>query len=444
MTTRAWLGRALICLLVWGCGWVVLDAVVLDNAAHDVAWGQAPPGAESPALETQSLETDAPAPDAPEAKVTAPDAPATDAPSADAVPTPGAGQKAASSQTAATAEEFDQAFRQWRQLLVRMRELQVRHLSAADFQRPALSEEYEGLIRQSEEMIGQLQALAESSYQADPEARSQAGGFLFMVAVAAFRGDDLEKADHILQMLIDEPSYPATIYDLAGMVAFGVGDMDRAEKYLTKAQETRVISSKAAEMLPQIDAYREFWARERALREAEAGADDLPRVLLRTNKGDIVVELFENDAPNTVANFIDLVEKRFYNGLTFHRVLEDFMAQGGCPLGTGSGGPGYTIEDEHTRDDFRRHFRGSLSMAKTAAPHTGGSQFFIMFTPNQRLDGMHTVFGRVIEGMDVVSHIQRRDPDKDPVLAEPDKIIEARVLRKRDHEYAPKKYRQGD
>jgi len=158
-------------------------------------------------------------------------------------------------------------------------------------------------------------------------------------------------------------------------------------------------------------------------------------VLIKTTKGDIEVELFENEAPNTVANFVSLVEKKFYDGLTFHRVLGGFMAQGGCPKGTGTGGPGYRIADECRQENARRHFRGSLSMANSG-PDTNGSQFFITFLPTSFLDGKHTVFGRVIKGFDVLAKLQRRDPEK-PDQPEPDKIIEARVLRKRDHEYKP-------
>ncbi len=181
--------------------------------------------------------------------------------------------------------------------------------------------------------------------------------------------------------------------------------------------------------LQDVANYKESWAKEKAIRDAEAKADDLPRVLLKTNKGDIVIELFENQAPNAVANFISLVKKGFYNGLSFHRVLAGFMAQGGDPKGDGTGGPGYTIACECYRPDHRLHFRGTLSMAH-AGRDTGGSQFFLTFVPTPHLDGKHTAFGRVVEGMDVLAKLQRRDPG-DPEAPRPDKIVEAKVLRKR-------------
>ena len=119
--------------------------------------------------------------------------------------------------------------------------------------------------------------------------------------------------------------------------------------------------------------------------------------------GDIVIELFEKEAPGTVQNFIDLINKGFYNGLRFHRVIPGFVAQGGCPNGNGTGGPGYTIKDELVGNPHK-HERGALSMAHRG-PNTGGSQFFIVYEPQPHLDGVHTVFGKVIEGMDVVDKI---------------------------------------
>ena len=120
-------------------------------------------------------------------------------------------------------------------------------------------------------------------------------------------------------------------------------------------------------------------------------------------KGDIVIELFDKEAPKTVANFVKLIKEGFYDGLTFHRVIPGFVAQGGCPNGNGTGGPGYTIEDELVGNPHK-HVRGALSMAHRG-PNTGGSQFFIVYEPQPHLDGVHTVFGQVVEGMDIVDAI---------------------------------------
>ena len=129
---------------------------------------------------------------------------------------------------------------------------------------------------------------------------------------------------------------------------------------------------------------------------------------MKTSEGDIVLELFDEDAPKTVANFKQLAGQGFYDGLIFHRVIADFMIQGGCPQGTGTGGPGYTFEDEINP---HKVVRGALAMAN-AGPNTNGSQFFIVTTEEAPwLDGKHTVFGEVREGMDVVDRIGSTQTD---------------------------------
>ena len=135
----------------------------------------------------------------------------------------------------------------------------------------------------------------------------------------------------------------------------------------------------------------------------------MTRGIIRTEKGDMTVELYDNETPITVANFCKLAESGFYDGLTFHRVIPDFVIQGGCPLGTGTGGPGYTIKCE-TSAPKQYHDRGVLYMAH-AGKDTGGSQFFICMnrTNTAHLDGVHTCFGRVVEGLDVIDRIRRGD-----------------------------------
>ena len=131
---------------------------------------------------------------------------------------------------------------------------------------------------------------------------------------------------------------------------------------------------------------------------------------ITTNKGTMVADLYEDATPNTVANFVKLANSGFYNNLKFHRVIPNFVVQGGCPHGTGSGGPGYTIPCEHQSGKNQYHDRGVLSMAH-AGPNTGGSQFFICHNRQntQHLDGGHTCFGRVTEGLDVLDTIQQGD-----------------------------------
>jgi len=133
------------------------------------------------------------------------------------------------------------------------------------------------------------------------------------------------------------------------------------------------------------------------------------KAIIRTEKGDMTVEFYEKDAPKTVENFTTLAKKGFYNGLTFHRVIPDFVIQGGCPDGTGMGGPGYSIDCELDGEN-QYHDRGVLSMAH-AGRNTGGSQFFICHSRNNtaHLDGNHTCFGKVVEGVDVIDLIEAND-----------------------------------
>jgi len=132
--------------------------------------------------------------------------------------------------------------------------------------------------------------------------------------------------------------------------------------------------------------------------------------IFETNKGNFKIELFEDKAPITTKNFIKLVNDGFYDGLIFHRVIQGFMIQGGCPEGSGRGGPGYTIKDEF-HPDLKHECAGILSMAN-AGPNTGGSQFFITVSPTPHLDNHHSVFGKVIEGMDVVMEISKAQKDR--------------------------------
>ena len=155
-------------------------------------------------------------------------------------------------------------------------------------------------------------------------------------------------------------------------------------------------------------------------------SEKLPEIQIQTARGNITIEMFEDEAPNTVANMISLIEKGYYNGLNFHRVIPDFMIQGGCPHGTGTGGPGYDFDDECAPD--RRHDSpGVLSMAN-AGPGTNGSQFFITHGPTPHLDGKHTVFGKVTEGQEVVDEIKQGDVMQTVV-----------VLQKRDRVYEVEK-----
>ncbi len=337
-------------------------------------------------------------------------------------------------ESAASAGDFGKLFAELKEVLTELGTLQVEYSAADAEKRAEIDKKWEELIKKGDVLEPQLLAAAEKAYVEAPNADKQVTELLVNVLRGLQKNDNYEEAVRLGKLLMDNQCEDPKAADAAGIAAYATSDFETAEKYFALAGKAGDLSKVAQGFLAELPTYKEAWAKEQEIRQAEAEADDLPRVLMKTNKGDIEIELFENEAPMAVANFVSLVSDGFYNGLTFHRVLPGFMAQGGCPKGDGLGGPGYNIPCECYEPNHRIHFRGSLSMAH-AGRDTGGSQFFLTFIPTSHLNGLHTVFGRVISDMEVLNKLQRRQPGG----PEPDKIIEATVVRKRDHEYKPTK-----
>jgi cyclophilin family peptidyl-prolyl cis-trans isomerase len=213
-------------------------------------------------------------------------------------------------------------------------------------------------------------------------------------------------------------------------------------------QKNEEISSTETSLMANLFTLERMFQHETAIRDAEQQANDLPRIEFLTSKGAIVVELFENEAPDTVGNFISLVESGHYNGMIFHAVGDKLVAETG--LLDEARQPrliGYTIYDEARTEKARRAFAGSLVMA-TEKANTGNSRFYFARAPLINLNLPQTVFGRVISGMETVyllNNTFRFEGDKQIEIEDaiPDKIISAKVLRKRDHEYVPRKVQSG-
>jgi len=352
------------------------------------------------------------------------------------------------------AAEFRQVFTEWKDLLADLFIIQSKYRDADPQQRDQLGKEWNELIAKGEAMKLRLIEAAEQAYLEAPNQDQEITLLLVDVLIGhvisrphELKTDNYEEAFRLGKLLIDNKCEDSRVRKAAGIAAYMIGELDAAEEYLKVPEGTddrmetgdRELDMEIEQFQRAPGPHKAAWADELKIREAEAKADNLPRVLLETDRGEIELELFEDQAPNTVANFVSLVEQGYYNGLTFHRVIPGFMAQGGCPQGDGSGGPGYRILCECYQPDHRLHFRGSLSMAH-AGRDTGGSQFFLTFKPTSHLDGQHTVFGRVIRGMEVLSKIQRRQPGpevSDEDLPKPTKIVKATVVRKRDHQYQP-------
>jgi cyclophilin family peptidyl-prolyl cis-trans isomerase len=356
---------------------------------------------------------------------------------ADGPPPAPASGAVAPADVAAVKAAFDAAAAEMKDLVAELTVLQAQyHQPKAD--KAVVEARFNETAVKAKAASERLEAAAITLALADPgnvEARQISGA----AVAGALRGDDAETALDKATKLAAAGVADADTLGVAATAALVLSRLDEAADWAAKAKAAGARKDRIKELEAAIDRARPKVEAEMARRKADAEADDLPRVKITTTVGDIVIELFENEAPNTVANFVSLVEKGFYAGTPFHRVINGFMAQGGDPKGTGEGGPGYTIACEVAAPGARQHFRGSLSMAH-AGPDTGGSQFFLTFRPTEHLDGKHTVFGRVIEGFDVLAKLVRTTDDAGRPVAgiEPDKIVRAEVLRKRDHPYVPK------
>ncbi len=351
---------------------------------------------------------------------------------------PAAPRAAPPADAKAARAEFDSVFAEWREMLAALAELQDKYQKAAEQDKAAIEKEYGALASKGEKLSERLKSATAAAYAANPNDK-EVHQLLTRMSATALRDDEYEEVERLAGLGLVHRPKDQQFAGMAANAAFNLNKFAEVEGIVNQATGDGALPVEMQELLASAKEHVGLWRQEEKVRAAEAKADDLPRVLFQTSAGDILLELFENQAPNTVANFISLVEKGYYDGIVFHRVIPGFMAQGGDPTGTGGGGPGYTIKDEVNRADARMHFRGSLSMAKKPmAPDSGGSQFFLTFRPTPHLNKVHTVFGRVIKGFDVLAKLNRVQPTQ---AGEPppnaDKIVKATVVRKRDHEYKP-------
>jgi cyclophilin family peptidyl-prolyl cis-trans isomerase len=429
-------------VLVSFCAFTRGQDAPATEAAADTAPAEAAPAETPTETAPETPKTDAaPATEAkPETPPATPDAPALDAPAPDA-PAPAdpaaAPANEVAAQPGAEAAAFKAKLDEWKAVLKDMRDLRTQYNEAEEDALVPILQRWNEQMARGEQLLGELGGLGAKAFAAAPNEDRELTRFLVKLLADESERDDYDAAAVVSRSLIDNGCDVAEIFSQGAVAAFCTNDFDNADKYFKLAAERGGLSEEAQKYLPLLDKYRVYWEEEQKTREQEAATDDLPRVKITTSKGELVVELFENEAPGAVGNFVSLVEKGFYDGLLFHRVLPHFMAQGGCPQGTGGGGPGYAIYCECKQEPYRKHFRGTLSMAH-AGTDTGGSQFFMTFVPTAHLNGLHTAFGRVVEGFEVLSKLQRIDPsaEKKP---QPDRIEKIVVLRKRDHEYVPNK-----
>lgn len=339
------------------------------------------------------------------------------------------------------ASVFQSHLEQWKDTISGLRALRNEYRDATDTaQREALEAEFDQLLNRGRALLPILRETGIAAYKDAPNDDPELTRFLFKVAKDDLVRDRYNQAWELGELLVKNDCGFPEIYNVAGVAAFVRNDYDSARKNLSLAKDRGVISPTGRNFLEQIDDCQSLWQEEQKLRELQAGK--LPLVKLATTKGDITIELFENEAPQTVGNFIHLVkDKQFYDGLAFHEVVGGQRAASGCPNGDGTGDPGYKIYCECYKEGHRKHFRGSVSMETEGTRDTGGSRFFISFTPAPRLNGSYTVFGRVVDGMDVLAKLERTTPSSP--ADQPDKIVKATVLKMdEDKKYLPVKVKQ--
>lgn len=242
------------------------------------------------------------------------------------------------------------------------------------------------------------------------------------------------------------------LYNLMGRVSILNNDFTFAQQYYEtdKEQAEQLGVPEGALYGNSMDKLVTGYKRELALRDSDAKGDPLPKAIIKTNRGEIVIELFENQAPETVGNFVSLVQTGIYDGMIFHHVLRNLIADTGLMTMSRPQPVGYTIYDEHQRPDSRHHFRGSVAMvAKNNEPNSAAAEFRIMLVPGPNLDGKSTVFGRVISDMSILDNIQEtfqvnEEEDKEEFIkdAVPDVIESITITNLRDHEYEPNRVKK--
>lgn len=333
--------------------------------------------------------------------------------------------------------DFEDVFREWTRMLADLHELEVAfHAAATAGAREKLFKEHFETLSRGYSLEDELLSAAMRAYSMHPRENEDLKEFLIQIALMLVQAESYEDGLKVSQMLLDSDVEELVVYQNAADAAFACSKFDVAEQCLRIIDQRKGNATENSQRLALMDVYKKQWKREQELRETERLANDLPRVLLVTTRGEIELELFENEAPNTVANFIKLVEDGFYEGLAFHEVKAGVGAFSGCPLGDGTSSPGHFIRHEFDNPDSRLHFRGSLSTI-SEGPFANGSQFCITFAPTPEREGLSTVFGRVVRGMEVLARLQRRGGDSPSSSTPPDQIVTAQVLRKRGHPYKP-------
>ncbi|WP_068142616.1 peptidylprolyl isomerase [Roseimaritima ulvae] len=347
--------------------------------------------------------------------------------------------------------EYEKRRTTWAESMVTLRDAQIRFHNGGE----ETEEQYRQIVREQltvarsryDELLEQVVKML----QYNPNG----GDFLksFLAQTVAHRGhvdwyENLAKPVEMLEEFLSE-RVDSEFHSIAGRAQVVAGNFEQASRHLQLALQTEKPLDCDLRLLGTLDRLAAAWNAEQE--RLASDPDDLPLVEIETTRGKMLIELYEDQAPNTVANFIQLVDQGFYDELPFYQVVDHLFAMTGDPYGDGSGDSGHHIADEADHPDARSPLRGSLVMAKLPVPgdpqgrtvdDSASSQFMILLLPLELPAGKYTTFGRVIEGLPAVSYFTRLDPtkktDKNEVKMPPDRILTAKVVRKRDHDYEVK------
>jgi cyclophilin family peptidyl-prolyl cis-trans isomerase len=347
--------------------------------------------------------------------------------------------------------KYDLAFSDFRNALLKLQLTQLQHHVAwsTDRDQERLEQYSLDLYETQSRLNVWRQAIAEV-YLADKDSTSKFSEMIVEMIQRDTARDMYEGLEPMAQAFLDrQQDIPASLLESIGYIGYANNNHDLAEAAWSRLRKTASVPQGIELALEGMAAQREKWNEELSRRAADEKRNDNPRVVIQTNKGRIVVELFEEEAPQAVANFIFLVERGFYRRKMFFRVVEHFAAQSGCERGDGTGNAGYTIPGEMAAPNHRNIFRGSMVLlsgidqaTNRPNPDSGSSQFLFTMLPQPLFDGHMTVFGRIIEGLPVLGALNRVDFSKEEERKDKSKradtIIDAKVLRKRDHSYVPK------
>ena len=347
-------------------------------------------------------------------------------------------------------KRYQAAFDRFRDAAVELNQVQLKfHLTTnlSDEFKKNITDQWQAAVHQGQIAKEEWLKVAAETFNSDPEKYSQIGDTLCSMMLSDVELDRLDGWLEAAKAVVNSKKFESEEVLLgACLIAYSNADFEFTEECLKRSEAIPSGSDKKPRFINDVNRAREKWEREVEIRKKEAEKNDNPRVEFLTTKGRMVLELYEDSAPESVKSFIYLVERGFYDRKSFFRVEKHLVAQTGCEQGDGTGDAGYRIVRESELPGHRDHFRGSVAIALgtdksgNIMPETGSSQIYFCFLPMSQLDGSYTVFGRVIEGQETMNHLRLlnlADPEQKKAGKAPDFVVSAKVLRKRSTEYKP-------